>query len=231
MAKGKNTCIPTSSNCIVWDGPDIPCLKLCKGDTVTDVLYKLAKDYCDLLVQFDPSKYDISCFNYIGCSPENFSELLQIIINKICDIEKLEGPQGPAGTNGENGANGDTVNLTPVPPGPQCPCGGALIEIISGSTGTTVNQYYLCNGCPGPTGNPGQPGDPGPIGSTGATGLAGQSGQNGLTGRGVAVFVQNTEPTQIDFDNEYSNVSGFGIKNLPGNDQIKPGDLWIENCD
>lgn len=231
MTKVKNTCLPTSSNCIVWDGPDIPCLRLCKGDTITDVLYKLATDYCELLLQFDPSKYDISCFNYIGCAPEDFSELLQIIINKICDIEKLEGPQGPAGSDGTNGADGDTLKLTPVPPGPNCLCGGALIQIISGETGNTINQYYLCNGCPGDPGEPGATGETGPIGSTGASGSPGLPGQDGLTGRGIAVFVQETEPSQTDFDIAYGNIPGFGINNLPGSDQIKPGDLWIGNCD
>lgn len=182
MSKEKNTCLPTSSNCIVWDGPNIPCLRLCKGDTITDVLYKLATDYCELLLQFDPSKYDISCFNYIGCAPEDFSELLQIIINKICDIEKIEGPQGPAGADGENGADGDKIELTPIPAGPNCQCGGVLIEIISGTTGNTINQYYLCNGCAGHDGDTGLTGEPGPIGATGPMGPMGPAGPQGVPG-------------------------------------------------
>lgn len=180
--KRKNTCLPTSSNCIVWDGPNIPCLNLCKGDTVTDVLYKLASDYCELLLQFDPSKYDISCFNYIGCDPEDFSELLQIIINKICDIEKIPGPAGPAGSDGEDGSDGDKIELTVVEPGLNCPCGGALIEIISGQTGNTINQYYLCNGCPGNDGSQGPVGEAGGIGSQGPAGPQGPIGLSGPEG-------------------------------------------------
>ena len=30
-------CSPISSNCVVWQGPDIPCIQLCTGDTVSDV--------------------------------------------------------------------------------------------------------------------------------------------------------------------------------------------------
>ena len=37
-------CSPISSNCVIWQGPDIPCIKLCTGDTVSDVVAKLATD-------------------------------------------------------------------------------------------------------------------------------------------------------------------------------------------
>jgi hypothetical protein len=29
---------PISSHCVIWQGPDLACIKLCKGDTVSDVL-------------------------------------------------------------------------------------------------------------------------------------------------------------------------------------------------
>ncbi len=72
----KSGCMKVSSNCVVWEGPDIPCLKLCKGDTITDVLYKLATDYCETLVMLDPTTYDISCFNYLGVPPEDFGDTI-----------------------------------------------------------------------------------------------------------------------------------------------------------
>ena len=28
----------------IWDGPTIPCLKLCHGDVVSDIVYKLGKE-------------------------------------------------------------------------------------------------------------------------------------------------------------------------------------------
>ena len=37
-------CSPTSSNCVIWQGPDLACIKLCKGDTVSDVVAKLAAE-------------------------------------------------------------------------------------------------------------------------------------------------------------------------------------------
>ena len=31
-------CNPVSSNCVVWQGPTLECIDLCKGDTVSDVV-------------------------------------------------------------------------------------------------------------------------------------------------------------------------------------------------
>ena len=34
-------CSPISSNCVIWQGPDISCINICKGDTVSDVVAAL----------------------------------------------------------------------------------------------------------------------------------------------------------------------------------------------
>tara|TARA_R110002126_G_scaffold158322_4_gene305723 strand:- start:13336 stop:13818 length:483 start_codon:yes stop_codon:yes gene_type:complete len=75
--------------------------------------------------------------------------------------------------------------------------------------------------------------EPGPQGDPGTNGLPGQAGgpgTNGFSGRGIAVFVQNLQPNQTDFDNQYSGIEGFGVNGIPGSDVIKAGDLWIEDC-
>ena len=36
-------CSPLSSNCVVWQGPDIPCIDICNGDTVSDVIANLGQ--------------------------------------------------------------------------------------------------------------------------------------------------------------------------------------------
>ena len=60
--KNKSTnCLPISSNCTVWEGPNIQCINLCKGDTVTDVVYKLALLICDLKSQLDLTDVDLTC--------------------------------------------------------------------------------------------------------------------------------------------------------------------------
>ena len=47
--KAKDTqegCNPMSSNCVLWQGPDIPCINLCKGDSISDITAKLAEELC-----------------------------------------------------------------------------------------------------------------------------------------------------------------------------------------
>jgi hypothetical protein len=149
-------CSPISSNCIVWQGPDIPCIKLCNGDTISDVVAALATELCNLLDSLDPGSYDLTCLT-TGRVPANTQELIQLLINKICSIQVIEGPPGVTGTPGTNGTNG-------------------------------------------------------------------------YSGRGVAVFVQSTEPTLTDFNTLYGTVQGFGVNYISGNNQIKAGDIWIESC-
>jgi len=81
------TCNPISSNCVIWQGPDIPCIKLCKGDTVSVVIYKLATELCKLLEQTNVSVYDLSCLQLVGCTPATFQELIQLLIRRICELE------------------------------------------------------------------------------------------------------------------------------------------------
>ena len=175
-----NGCMPISSNCVIWQGPNIPCLNLCKGDTITDVLYKLATDYCELLEQLDPTKYDLSCLNNTSCAIENFADLIQEVINKICEVEQQEGPPGPPGEPGEDGVDGNYVVTTALAIGnPFCPCGGIEVQLYDGVTNTIINQYYVCNGCDG---NIGPQGPAGPTGAQGPAGLAGAIGPIGPQG-------------------------------------------------
>lgn len=77
-------CSPTSSNCVIWSGRNIPCINLCTGDTVTDVIEKLATELCAIIDQLNISNYDLSCFNISACPPSSFAELLQFLIEQIC---------------------------------------------------------------------------------------------------------------------------------------------------
>lgn len=77
-------CSPTSSNCVIWQGPDLHCIKLCKGDTISDVIANLATELCNVMDQLSITNYDLSCFELVGCKPETFQELLQFLIEQIC---------------------------------------------------------------------------------------------------------------------------------------------------
>lgn len=82
-------CVPQSSNCIIWQGPDIPCINLCKGDSITDVTYKLATELCDVLNILDIEQYDFECLLDQKLCPEfqNIQDLINFIIEKLCAIE------------------------------------------------------------------------------------------------------------------------------------------------
>lgn len=82
-------CSPVSSNCIVWQGPDIPCIELCNGDTISDVIFKLATELCTILDQTNVSNYDLSCLGITACGPKDFQALIQLLIEKICELQGL----------------------------------------------------------------------------------------------------------------------------------------------
>lgn len=82
-------CSPISSNCVVWQGPDIPCIQLCTGDTVSDVVSAMATELCTILDTLKVSNYDLTCFNLQACGPEDFQALIQFLITKICELEGI----------------------------------------------------------------------------------------------------------------------------------------------
>lgn len=258
-----SNCVKTSSNCIVWDGPDIPCLNLCKGTPVTAVLYQLAMKYCDILAPLSAS-YDVKCLNV--ADDTSLPDIVQALINRICEIEVEAGPEGPPGIAGLAGPPGNYVVVEPILAGSVCQCGGAKIIVKSGVGNAVVSESVVCNGCAGTPGTPGAPGNqglPGLPGTKGDTGLPGQDGQDGAdgadgqdgldgqngidgingvdgidgedgadgedgkSGRGLAAFIGGTEPDAARFTTEYGTAEGFGTNFLPGNNQIKPGDIWF----
>lgn len=84
----KTGCSNISSNCVVWQGPDIECINLCKGDSVTEVVYKLALELCNLMDTFDLKNYDLKCFSSGVCQPQTFQDFINILITKICALQE-----------------------------------------------------------------------------------------------------------------------------------------------
>jgi hypothetical protein len=82
-------CSPVSSNCVVWQGPTLTCIDLCTGDTISDVVAKMATELCTILDQTNVSNYDLSCLGITACGPKDFQALIQLLIEKICELEGL----------------------------------------------------------------------------------------------------------------------------------------------
>jgi hypothetical protein len=84
-----NGCDSISSNCVVWQGPDISCIDLCNGDTISEVVFKLATKLCDLIesgVQANPdlAGLDLSCLDLPGTDPTEIVPVLQAMVVQIC---------------------------------------------------------------------------------------------------------------------------------------------------
>lgn len=53
-------CTPISSECVVWQGPNIPCINLCTGDSISDVTYKMAEKLCAIQGAYDLSALQLN---------------------------------------------------------------------------------------------------------------------------------------------------------------------------
>lgn len=97
-------CSPVSSNCVVWQGPDIECINLCHGDSVSDVVHKLATELCTIMTTLKVSSYDLTCLGITAaCPPKDFTALIQFLIARICELEKIENQPSTSASSGSSG--------------------------------------------------------------------------------------------------------------------------------
>jgi len=141
LPKKSNTaeqgCSPVSSNCVTWQGPDLPCINLCAGDTVTDVVYKVASHLCTIQSAYDLTDLDLSCLvtfcNSANPAPttKTLLAVLDFIVKKVCCLNAAIEAIQPGTSYTE-----PTLNL------PSC------LQYVDPGTGQTVtqlihNQYTL----------------------------------------------------------------------------------------
>jgi len=88
-----NTGMKYSARQVIWDGPDIPCINLCKGDSIQDVVYKLATELCTLLDDaYDASNIDFSCVLEFGseiATPTTLEETVTLLVTRICELNTI----------------------------------------------------------------------------------------------------------------------------------------------
>ena len=92
-----NGCDNISSNCVIWQGPDIACINLCNGDTVSEVVAKLATEVCTIItdgVTANPNLVglDLTCLNIPGVTPTTLVPVLQAMITGICTNNSTDLP-------------------------------------------------------------------------------------------------------------------------------------------
>jgi len=122
-------CSPISSNCVIWQGPDIPCIKLCTGDSVSDVIFKLATELCTIMDTLDIKNYDLSCFNLAACPPADFQALIQFLIEQICASQGI-----------------DTTKVVTASACPDCVVTVAPCFVVNGQTTMQLVDYVTAIG-------------------------------------------------------------------------------------
>lgn len=89
----KENCSSISSNCVIWQGPDISCINLCTGDSISDVTYKLAEEICILKKDIGVSDVDLTCLVRVcqqSVEPtKTLSNILGLLINKVCCLSDI----------------------------------------------------------------------------------------------------------------------------------------------
>lgn len=101
----KDGCTPVSSSCVVWNGPDIPCINLCQGDSIESVVHQLATLLCESTSGvIDVTTLDFKCLVENQQSPDTLLDALQALIDKVCDLEDCC----------DSGGGGQTPTPTPI---------------------------------------------------------------------------------------------------------------------
>ena len=83
----RENCPKISSACVIWQGPNIPCINLCAGDAIDEVVFKLATYLCELSNNiFDVEAVDFDCLlEGVTVVPSNLQETIQLLINNLCN--------------------------------------------------------------------------------------------------------------------------------------------------
>jgi hypothetical protein len=89
----KESCTSISSNCVVWQGPDLDCINVCTGESVSETIHSLATTLCEVKKDLDLSDVELQCIidTCASCpSPDKkLKTVLELIIGKVCDLEEL----------------------------------------------------------------------------------------------------------------------------------------------
>lgn len=86
----KNEGAHISSSTVVWAGPDLDCIGLCKGDTITDTQAKIAEKVCEILKALDLSDLDLDCVTDCPTCPQPDKSLLTVLrlmIKAFCTLK------------------------------------------------------------------------------------------------------------------------------------------------
>jgi hypothetical protein len=146
----KENCSPISSNCVIWQGPDLKCINLCKGDSVSDVVYKVAVELCDIKEAIKLTDVDFDCLvdacdDLIIPADKKLENVIQLLTNAICCVGGVA-----YNTSSSLAEVIDREYTEPVLPLPQClwytdPATGILVTNLLLSDYVVVVANKLCD--------------------------------------------------------------------------------------
>jgi hypothetical protein len=88
-------CNPVSSNCVIWQGPNLPCIDLCTGDSISAVVAKL----CEQLVALKGNTASEGSIDVTALSPgclqeiypdltfENLDDYINALVAYVCSLD------------------------------------------------------------------------------------------------------------------------------------------------
>lgn len=79
-------CESKSSNCVIWPGPDLVIgeITICKGESVSWVIYNLALKITEYENIFNIDNYPVQCLSTVG-PVTDFKSLINALITKTCE--------------------------------------------------------------------------------------------------------------------------------------------------
>lgn len=80
-----STCAVLSSNCVIWHGAAIPCLNLCKDDTITDVILKMGEILCDTQTTAGQVIVDTTPLGN-PTTWTTYNDVIQYIVDDVADL-------------------------------------------------------------------------------------------------------------------------------------------------
>ena len=88
-------CNPVSSNCVIWQGPDLPCIDLCTGDSISAVLAKLCEQLVAIqTIDGNTAGIDISALSpgclqdaYPDMTFESLEDYINALVSYVCTLE------------------------------------------------------------------------------------------------------------------------------------------------
>ena len=89
--KTKETCTPTSSNCVKWPAIELEGIDICRDASVTEVILALSDKLKNIIDTLNIDTYELKCLENAKCGPKEFSDLVQLIINKLCELSNNDG--------------------------------------------------------------------------------------------------------------------------------------------